>query len=373
MLKRFFCLILCMAALAACACGKKEAGPDASPTPEPGQEGEQEGGDGQFNSARHLIGFAVRDDKSMDTYAQMHGFLRTAQNLYYPARLYAYGASGGALAAVEEAHADGCEALLFYDAQGIADEALQKANEYGMRVVTSYIEYQSPAVDGSVVADKEEYLGEMARGIATRMVERKLKAGRLMVYGFDTQAAASEIARVIAAEYPQYQVTQLTRTQQAQEAAIDELAAFIYNNRDVKGMFCTDADSTDVAVKARALATKMLKGTAATPAPTATPTPAPGTTPVPEALTKEILITLFGTEINRTNLNLMAGNDIYGVVAYPHYEAAAQGTMLLDALLRGGGAASVIKVNIPIVRQDTRDKYVAIYEQIIESFQLEES
>lgn len=371
MLKRFFCLILCAASLAACACGKKEAGPNASPTPEPGQKGAQEGG--QFNSAQHLIGFVVRDDKSMDTYAQMHGFLRTAQNLYYPARLYAYAASGGALAAVEEAHGDGCEALLFYDAQGIAEEALQKADGYGMRVVISYTEYQSPAVDGSVVADKEEYLGEMARGIATRMVERKLKAGRLMVYGFDTQAATAEISRVIAAEYPQYQVTQLTRTQQAEEAAINELAAFIYNNRDVKGMFCTDADSTDVAVKARALATKMLKGTAPTPAPAATPAPAPGTTPIPEALLKEILITLFGTEINRTNLNLMAGNDIYGVVAYPHYEAAAQGTMLLDALLRGVGAASVIKVNIPIVRQDTRDKYVAIYEQIIESFQLEES
>lgn len=372
MFKRFFCLILCASALLASACGQRQAGPDASPTHGPGQEGAQEEG-GQFNSARHLIGFVVRDDNTMDAYAQMHGFLRTAQNLYYPARLYAYTAAGGALAAVDQARQDGCEALLFFDAQGLSEDALQQADSYGMRVVTSYTEHQSPAADGAVVADREEYLGEMARGIATRMVERNLKAGRLMVYGFDTQAAAGEITDVIRAEYPQYQVTQLARTQQGEEAAINELAAFIYHNRDVKGMFCTDADSTQVAVKARALATKMLKGTAPTPAPAPTPTPDPAATPVPEALLKEILITLFGTQINRTNLNLMASNDIYGVVAYPHYEAAAQGTMLLDALLRGGGAAAVIKVNIPIVRQDTRDKYVAIYQQIIDSFGLEES
>ena len=158
------------------------------------------------------------------------------------------------------------------------------------------------------------------------------------------------------------------------ETDVENLANYIYFNRDIKGMFCIDEDGSALAVKAREQAQKMFKGSLATPVPTPQPTPDPtGVTPVPvnENLLKEILISVFGTGITDENIKLMEQNDIYAMISEPHYESAGQATMLLDKLMRGQSVAEETRMNIPIVRQDTLTKYQAVYEQVKEWFCLD--
>ena len=76
--------------------------------------------------------------------------------------------------------------------------------------------------------------------------------------------------------------------------------------------------------------------------------------------------------INDDNIALMKENDIYAFVAEPYYEASAQSLMVLDRILNGESVPQVTKVNMPIVRQDTLDKYELIYRQVQEWFDLVE-
>ena len=137
-----------------------------------------------------------------------------------------------------------------------------------------------------------------------------------------------------------------------------------------------DVDSSAIAVEARSKAQKTFKSSGApTPAPTPDATPAPGDTPayVPNpALLTQIMVTVFGNGLSEANYKLFNDNDIYALCIEPYYEAAAQGTMTLDRLVRGESAASVSKVNRPIVYSDTADKYTAIYEQMKAAFKTED-
>lgn len=330
-----------------------------------------------------LMGMILQDDAEFSSYMQMHGFLRTAENLGYAARIFRYQGSTGAADAYKQASDAGCTALLFYDPLSHNTQVIEQAVQSGKIVAVSYYACAAQGININVVADSTAYLEEMARGIAERMSERKLKTGRILIYGFDTAVAQSGFAQALAIYYPQYTAVAFTRTAQEEQPAVDELASFILENRDVKGMFCVDDTSTSVAVKARAKAQSLFKGTSATATPKTTvkptPTPSagstavsasPSATPIPEALLSQILITMFGTGINNTNIELMKANDVYGLVLEPHYESAAQCTLMMDARMRGESVSQTTVLNIPIVRQDTMDKYVAVYEQVRDLFDL---
>ena len=93
----FLSILLC--AILLTACGAPAAAPEiggagaqeaATPTPAVGL-----GGPGE------MLGFIVEDDGQIPGYMMMHGFLRTAENLGYPAKLYRAKQGQEALAAVE--------------------------------------------------------------------------------------------------------------------------------------------------------------------------------------------------------------------------------------------------------------------------------
>ncbi|MEL7604173.1 MAG: hypothetical protein AAGU77_13535, partial [Bacillota bacterium] len=62
-----------------------------------------------------LLGFIIPDSQDIALCTAMHGFLRTAENLGYPAKLYHAAAGAQSVAAVEQAAADGCKGLLIWD------------------------------------------------------------------------------------------------------------------------------------------------------------------------------------------------------------------------------------------------------------------
>jgi len=362
--------------------------PESTPAPVVSQEPQRQP---RKSVSETLVGFVLpdmQDDLSLSTSA--HGFLRTAENLGYPAKLYRAPMGEGALAAVEEAAADGCKGLLVWNPGGQNANAIALAAEKNIPVVVPYHTASEDGVVSNVAVDLSGYAEEAARGIAERMVERECKAGKILVYGKAPQAVAAEFTAAIQTYYPQYNVSAFVRTAATEEAAISQLAEHILWNRDIKGLFCTDPDGAVIAVRAREQAQKEFKTNGApeaalqqspapspTPAPTAAavPTPAPVqgqtgplATPVPAGLIKSITITAAGYGISNANIEMMEENDIYAFVLEPYYEASAQALMVLDRILDGATVPKTNKINMPIVRQDTLNKYVLVYEQVKEWF-----
>ena len=317
-----------------------------------------------------LMGFVIEDDGSMGSYMMMHGFLRTAENLGYPAKLYRI--TSDPSAAVAEAKADGCAGLLI---PGNYTTAIADAAQAGIFVVSPYYACQTDSVNVNVIADTSEYIEELARGIAERMTERSLKSGRILVYGYDPSVCYTEFDKAIEEYYPQFQTVTFVRTPgSGDDAAIEELANYLLANRDIKGMYACDTDSASIAVKARSKAIALFKEMEkekddddAKPTPTPALDPTAGPTPNP-GLLKQISITAFGCGLSDENLALFNDNDIYALCIEPYYETAATATMMLDRLLLGEETAETIIVNRPIAYADTISKYLAIYNEVKELF-----
>ena len=236
------------------------------------------------------------------------------------------------------------------------------------------------------MADVSEYVEELARGIAERMTERGLKSGRILVYGSNTGSCFPAFDAAVNEYYPQFDTVSFNRTPGlGDDGAIDELADYLLNNRDIKGLYACDESSVPVAVKARSKAIAAFKDIEAAEKaseketknkePESTPTPEPSAesakpTPNP-ALLKQISITAFGCGLSDENLELFKDNDIYGLCIEPYYDAAATATMMLDRLMQGEDTAKKVTVNRPIAYGDTIDKYKAIYNEVKELFDVE--
>ena len=332
-----------------------------------------------------LIGFIIPQSDDIAICTAMHGFLRTAENLGYPAKLYRADTGAQSVAAVEQAAAEGCKGLLIWDPNGVNAKATERAAALTLPVVVPYHSVSDTGVTANVVADLMGYTEEIALGLAERMVERECKAGKILVYGRDPQAAYEMFKESIASYYPQYNVGYFIRTAADDQAAIDELSEYILWNRDIKGLFCVDSDGAKIAVSARSKAQSTFKKEGAPEAstsskplvtPAATPslgtptTASPAATPVPSGLIKSITISVAGYGISDETIALVRSEDVYAFVLEPYYEASAQSLMLLDRIISGESVPAVTRVNMPIVRKATIDKYAFIYDQVQSWFAL---
>ena len=99
--------ILLVLILLLCGCGRKEPRQASSP---PESEGAENTAESANDDGIKLMGMIIQDDGSMSRYMMMHGFLRTVENLGYPAKLYRV--KGDASAMVQKAVDDGCIGLL---------------------------------------------------------------------------------------------------------------------------------------------------------------------------------------------------------------------------------------------------------------------
>ena len=298
--RRILAILTIIAILLLCACAKPSSEPVESYTNETDQPSEQEVA---TDGVGALMGFIIEDDGQMPAYMMMHGFLRTAENLGHPAKLYRAKHGQDAEAAVAQALAEGCEALLVANPDGANNGAVQAAIQAGVYVGVPYASCALEGLRVNVVADDTDYIEELTRGIAERMTQRSLKSGRILVYGQGTADVYEKIQEAIRAYYPQYQVISMERTIDGQ-AAIDELAGYILYNRDIKGLYAVDNASASLAVKARNKADSLFRqGGAPTPSPMPTAQDSPVVTPNPALLT-QISISVFGCGLSDENLEL---------------------------------------------------------------------
>lgn len=362
-MKRTLAIMLALSLMLAMGCSGETPAPE--PTADPTQVNIDPTAEPTDDPIEGLMGYIVENDGSINTYTAMHGFLRAAEGLGCPARLFYFGVGVSADDAVRAASEAGCKGVLISDKNGANDSAVTLALSLGMQVVVPYDRCTVNGLRANVVADESEYIGELARSIAERMVERGLRSGRILVYGWDTTEVLSQFTAAIAEYYPQYNVSSFTRTQPEREAAVAELAEYLLHNRDVKGLYAVDADESVVAVSARKKAQKDFRSFRATPQPSPTPD-ANGVvpTPIPSGLLTAVKVSVFGTNINDETLALFDDDNIYALCIEPYYDAASQAVIVLDRLMNGEDVPEITYVNRPIIRYDTVDKYTAIHEEV---------
>lgn len=362
-MKRLIAAILLLTLLASAGCSG--AGNEPEPTTDPTQVNIDPTAAPTDDPLENFMGYIVANDGSINTYTAMHGFLRAAESLGYPAKLFLIGDGVSAEDAVRAAAAAGCKGVLVEDRNGENDAAVSLALSLGMEVVVPYDRCTVAGLKANVVADSSEYIGELARSIAERMVERDLKSGRILVYGWDTSEVLPLFEEAVAEYYPQYNVSAFTRTQTDREAAIAELAEYLLNNRDIKGLYAIDADDSVVAVYARKKAQKDFRSFRATPQPSPTPDALGNVpTPIPSGLLTAVKVSVFGTNLSDETLELFDNDNIYALCIEPYYDASNQAVIVLDRLMSGEEVPEITYVNRPIIRYDTVDKYAAIYEEV---------
>lgn len=90
---------------------------------------------------------------------------------------------GKALEAVESAYSSGCEGLLIMSDGGANAAAVERAREYGIKVVVPAEKYEQDAADANIYVDDTEYMEDVCLVIAERMEQRGLDLGTILVYG----------------------------------------------------------------------------------------------------------------------------------------------------------------------------------------------
>ena len=163
-MKRKIAFLLAAALLFACSgCAKKmeEASlPSSTNSPaEPETPGQLNAGVPVTAAGKgfDLIGLVIDDDGSDRAYMTMYGFLHTAENLSYAAKIYRATAGEGMLSAVDEAIADDVNALLVFDPTCGSDAAIGRAAENGIKVVVPYYESSAAGLDSNIISDTSEY------------------------------------------------------------------------------------------------------------------------------------------------------------------------------------------------------------------------
>ncbi len=377
--------LMCVAAIG-CAHGEDNIDPTPSPnapTPIPADS----------SSVYHdMIGFVVSDDGDTDTNVLMHGFLTTANELNRPAMLFKFKGKN-ACEAVKTAAERGCKGIVIDECDDMA-EAVKLAKTYGMRVVALSAE-PIDGTDSRIYIDDVEYIRELCSALGERMKERNLKSGRILVYGEDVDGAYSACTQVVREIYPMYGVISFTRTSADEQVATDELAEYILEHREIKGIIALNSDETNIAVEARKKASALFKERGGapsakptntpqkTPAPTETPSQLPGKTPeisdaeptlppFSESLLKSITISIFGFGLTEKNIAHLEKNDLYGVCCDPSYNVGVYAATLLDMMIFGKAAEAEMRVLRPIVLRDTLERYMSVYDEVNRMFGTDE-
>ncbi len=372
--------LLCALLLLLSACSPKTETLQSENANEPEVQSSSVSADNTAAPAMHkqapqLIGFVINDDASVESSLLMHGFLHMAENIGYPAKLYRANAGDKAMSAVESAIADECKGLLIQNKNGANDEAVKKAIEAGIKVVVPYDKCSVEGIGANVTVDDSEYVEEITRSIASRMTERSLKSGRILIYYQNAQEAPVQaFYNAVSTYYPQYGTVEFIKSATEDEAAIAELSDYLLFNRDIKGMYVAEPSLAAIAVKARNDAqSRFKKDGAPSPSPSLRPSTSPGQTPAPTVapgLLTQISITVFACGQSQENYFLLQSSDVYGLCIEPYYDVAAQATMTLDQLLSGDLVSKESRVNRPIVTANSIEKYMLIFNQAQELFAL---
>ena len=309
------------------------------------------------------IGFLVPDDGSLLMRCAMHGFLRTAENLNYPARLYVLSEGRTASELLDLALKDGCSGLLIWAGTAELEQAAKTASAAGIPVVVPYAATTLEATGAQAILspDPDDFCAEALRVMCEETISRGNTEGVIAVVR--EPGAYQEIfdafERAAAASYPQFTISEQILTG-SKEADTDAARAFIKEHAEISGVFSLSAGGAtawyDGEIKAEAELKKEI---------TSTPAPVNGVKQKDPRTRTPVIMALDYTE---ENLSLVQNGKIYALIARPFYTSAAQSTMVLDSILHDAEVQQLTRVNAPVIRKKDVEKYAAIVSEVKEWF-----
>ncbi len=356
-------VVLLLAALFGCSAPTANEGPKETPAPsgagllpeethESGNssgdslEGPQPGGkDPAEEPQKQTIGLIVADDGTLLTRSAMHGFLRTAENLNCPSRMYTVSGGVSAVELVDRAIADGCAGLVVWaDSQELANAA-KYAKQKGLPVVASMAKGSAASfsidADSVLSADPADYCAEAARTMCETAISRGNKEGAIIIARQEgaEQDIVDAFQAAINASYPQYTLTDapIAATRAETEAAAKEYLK-VESHRNVVGVFALSPTAATAWYNAEIAAEKQYNF--------------------------KINPAIMALDYTDENLSLAGSSKILCLVARPYYTCAAQAAMVLDSILNGSDVQASIRVNAPIIRRKDIEKYASIVEEV---------
>ncbi len=319
--------------------------------------------DPHLNPSQTLIGLVIANTDGLLTRMAEHGFLRTAENLGYPAKLYEADSSTAAATLVDQAIADGCRGLLIWADSPATQSAIGKAKSAGLEVVVPYYPTDDADADANLVPDPNDFAPEAARILCARLESQSKTSGLIVITGAEQEPAiADAFANKIASDYPQYTVTRFPG-----EPTAESIMAFVREHGDLAGVLALDPTSGKLWTKAcESVQSELRAVIKAKPTPSKTPKPdAP--TPTPDTSYRRSAVVLV-LDVTEAHLAWVRDGLVYGVIARPYYDSTAKSTAVLDRLMRGLPTQTEVRIDAPILRKNGVGKYIGIALEVKEWF-----
>lgn len=333
------------------------------------------------------VGMLMGREDGVLSYAAQHGFLRTAENYGYPAKLYTADTSQEAAERIDEAIEEGCKGLLIWADSPEMTAAIEKARARGVKVVVPYEKVSPGVADANLAPDVADYCTEAARILCERIKSRSKSAGTIFVTGADLHPDIAEaFSAAVAEQYPQFKVENYSgaNTQEAVNAFVEQhpemvgVLAMVEGSGKIWNDACNQVQSKLQAEMEALLATPTPDPDASpTPTPKATPTPSPTPTPTGPSPTPDESYRRYANilvlDYTPANVELVRRGVVTGMIARPFYDSAAQSMAVMDNLLRGLPTQTEVRLNTPIIRKDTVAKYDGIIGEVVDWFDVQES
>jgi hypothetical protein len=135
----------------------------------------------------------------------------------------------------------------------------------------------------------------------------------------------------------------------------------VLENADLLGAIVLD-DTVALWPEAKKAVEEELKPTPLPSARNATPAPTPTPSGLLNPAKRDMLIVAL--DYNKQNNALVRAGSIYGLLARPYFDAAAQATMLMDRILRNQNVPREVTLNAPLVRAGGLEKYESIVNEV---------
>lgn len=326
-----------------------------------------------FNASDYMIGFLINDPFStLYTEAASHGFLQQAAKLGYPAKLYAVNGEENASVIMQRAIDDGCVGVLVWAENEGMIQAVQQAENAGLRVVVPYYKMaENIKIDANPAIDIDDYGLETARIMCEEILLRGKKNGVIVVVGAEMEPEMVEVFdQTVRGQYSQFQVIYY------EDKNTKEIEKFILEHPELVGVLALDVGSATQWRNACHTVQERLKPKPATPSATVVagtglpkpiPTPKPTTAPKPATASDDSYkraAVIIALDYNKENLDLVNDGMIYALIARPYYDSTAQSVAVLDRGFRVLPMQADPVINVPIVRKNGVRKYIILRNEI---------
>lgn len=342
--------------------------PPPSPTLEPVS-------DKNYDASSQLIGLVIDKSDGMMSLAAIHGFLRTSEILGYPAVLFDANTPEEAVSRVDEAVSTGCSGILVWANTPELFAAAKKAKDAGVHVVIPYFKDEYVVADANLAPDPADYAAEAARIMCEQIKVKKRDAGTIAVVGSQQYSSiASAFEETVKSQYPGYKVDMIGENVNVND--------YVSSHKNLVGVLALKPNSARMWYEAYSslekpastsssdTSTKKPKSTSKStkkPESTSKSSATPKATAAPTGRIKPVIIALDYTD---TNVALVKNGTIFALIARPYYDSTAQSMAVIDRILRGIPTQTQVRLNAPIIRQNSVDKYSAIIDEIKEWFKL---